>query len=407
MPVYEYKGRDRAGNKTKGIETAESKNALRKQLQGKGVFVTDIYEGKGERKRSSNEVELGQMFVFVSLADIALLTRQLATLLRAGIPLVSALSALTDQAEKEELKRVLSDIRRQVNEGASLAKALRDHPQHFSDLYVNMVKAGENSGNLEVVLERLTGFLDAKIETRGKIVAAMFYPVLMLGIGLFVMMLIFVFVIPQVTAIFEDQGEALPWITQGLIALSSFLAGWWFLLMPAMVGGCVGFWYWKKTPAGKDTWDRFLLRVPLFGTLARMIAISRFAGTLSTLLASGVPLLTALDIVKNVLGNTRLEEVIEEARVDIREGESIADPLKRSGEFPPLVTHMIATGEQSGQLEEMLDNISATYQQQTDLKVQTMTQMLGPMMIVVLGVAVGLIVLAVMWPLLQMNQTIM
>ncbi len=226
MPVYEYKGRDRAGNKTKGIETAESKNALRKQLQGKGVFVTDIYEGKGERKRSSNEVELGQMFVFVSLADIALLTRQLATLLRAGIPLVSALSALTDQAEKEELKRVLSDIRRQVNEGASLAKALRDHPQHFSDLYVNMVKAGENSGNLEVVLERLTGFLDAKIETRGKIVAAMFYPVLMLGIGLFVMMLIFVFVIPQVTAIFEDQGEALPWITQGLIALSSFLAGW-------------------------------------------------------------------------------------------------------------------------------------------------------------------------------------
>ncbi len=407
MPVYEYKGRDRAGKKTKGIATAENKNALRKQLQKKGVFVTDLYEGKGERKSSSGEVDFGQMFEFVTLADIALLTRQMATLLRAGIPLVGALTALTDQAEKEELKRVLSDVRRQVNEGASLAKALRDHPQHFSNLYVNMVKAGENSGNLEVVLERLTGFLDAKIDTRGKIVAAMFYPVLMLGIGVFIMMLIFVFVIPQVTAIFEDQGEALPWITQLLIGLSSVLAGWWFIIIPGMVGACVGFWYWKNTPEGKDNWDRFILKVPLFGTLARMIAISRFSGTLSTLLASGVPLLTALEIVKNVLGNNRLEEVIEDARVEIREGESIAEPLKRSGEFPPLVTHMVATGEKSGQLEEMLDNISATYRQQTDLRVQTMTQMLGPMMIVVLGVAVGLIVLAVMWPLLQMNQTIM
>ncbi len=407
MPVYEYKGKNRAGKKVKGIETAESKNDLRQTLQGKGIFVTDIYEGKGQRRRSSKDVDVTKMFERVTLADIAMLTRQMATLLRAGIPLVDALTALTDQTEKEELKRVLSDVRRQVNEGSSLAKALRDHEKHFSNLYVNMVKAGENSGNLHVVLSRLTEFIDAQIDTRGKIVAAMFYPVLMMAFGILVMLFIFAFVIPKVTAIFEDQGEALPWITQVMIGFSEFLTSWWFLLLPSMVGACVGFWYWKNTPKGREKWDRFVLRVPKFGGLVRMIAISRFSGTLSTLLSSGVPLLTAMDIVKNVLGNTRLVEVVEDARVNIREGESIAQPLQRSGEFPPMVTHMIATGERSGQLEEMLENISASYQQQTDLQVQTMTQLLGPLMIIVLGIAVAAIVFAVMWPILQMNQTIM
>lgn len=407
MPVYEYKGRNRAGKKTKGIETAENKNALRKQLQSEGVFVTEIYEGKGDRKRSSKDVDLAKMFERVTLSDIAMLTRQLGTLLRAGIPLVDALRALTEQTEKEDLKRVLSDVRRQVNEGSSLAKALRDHTKYFSNLYVNMVKAGENSGNLDVVLDRLTEFLDAQIDTRGKIVAAMFYPVLMMAFGILVMLFIFAFVIPKVTAIFEDQGEALPWVTQAMIAFSEFLTNWWFLLLPATIGAVIGFWQWKKTPRGRDQWDRFILKVPTFGTLVRMIAISRFSGTLSTLLASGVPLLTAMDIVKNVLGNTRLVEVVEDARVNIREGESIAGPLERSGEFPPMVIHMIATGERSGQLEEMLENISDSYQKQTDLQVQTMTQLLGPVMIIVLGIAVALIVFAVMWPILQMNQTIM
>ncbi len=407
MPVYEYRGKNQAGKKVKGIETAESKQSLRRRLQKQGIFVTDVFEGDKDRKGSSREVDLLRIFKRITLTDVAVITRQLATLLRAGIPLVDSLSALTDQAEKEDLKRVLSDIRRKVNEGSSLANALEDHDQHFSNLYVNMVRAGENSGNLDVVLERLTEFLDNKLETRGKIMAAMFYPVLMVGFGLLVMMFIFVFVIPKVTAIFEDQGEALPVVTQVMIAFSNFLANWWFVLLPAVIGGCFLFWKWKNSPEGKDRWDRYILKVPLFGTLVRMVAISRFSGTLSTLLASGVPLLTAMNIVKNVLGNNRLEEVIEDARVNIREGESIAKPLQRSGEFPPLVTHMIATGERSGQLEEMLENVAHSYQRRTDRTVETMTQLLGPIMIIVLGVAVGFIVMAVMWPLLQMNQTIM
>lgn len=404
MPVYEYKGLNRAGKTVKGIHDAETRNALRQALQAKGIFVTKIYEGKGEASRG--EVS-AQMFARVSLQDIAILTRQMATLIRAGIPLVEALTALSEQSDKEELTRTISDIRRKVNEGSSLANALSDHPKHFSNLYVNMVKAGESSGNLDVVLARLTEFIDAQIDLRSKLIGAMIYPVLMMVVGVVVLLLIFAFVIPKVTAIFQDQGEALPWITSLLIGISEFLGNWWFLLMPGTVAAAFGFVYWKRSEQGIRIWDRFVLKVPVFGKLIRMVAISRFASTLGTLLASGVPLLTALDIVKNILGNSRLVEVIEDARVNIREGESIAQPLKRSGEFPPLVTHMIAVGERSGQLEEMLENVAASYKQQTDIQIQSMTKLLEPLMIVGLGIGVAVIVFAVMLPILELNQTVM
>ncbi|RAL22815.1 type II secretion system protein GspF [Lujinxingia litoralis] len=408
MPVYEYKGLNKAGKTVKGILDAESQNALRQSLKAKGIFVTEVFEGRGGRAGGgSGDVELGKLLERVSLSDIAVLTRQMATLIRAGIPLVEALNALTEQAEKEELKRTLSDVRRKVNEGSSLANALSDHPKHFSNLYVNMVKAGESSGNLDMVLSRLTDFLDAQIELRGKVIGAMIYPLLMMVVGIVVLGLIFTFVIPKVTAIFEDQGAALPWITSVLIGISNMLSSYWFIVLPLIVGAVVGFVQWKRTEKGTRTWDRFILKTPVVGPLVRMIAISRFASTLGTLLASGVPLLTAMDIVKNILGNTRLVEVIEDARVNIREGESIAQPLKRSGEFPPLVTHMIAVGEASGQLEEMLENVSISYTQQTDIRIQAMTKILEPLMIVGLGVAVAVIVFAVMMPILKLNQTVM
>ncbi|TXD38210.1 type II secretion system protein GspF [Lujinxingia vulgaris] len=408
MPVYEYKGLNKAGKTVKGILDAESQNALRQALVARGIFVTEVFEGKGSRSAGgSGDVDFRKMLERVTLSDIAVLTRQMATLIRAGIPLVEALNALTDQAEKDELKRTLSDVRRKVNEGSSLANALSDHPKHFSNLYINMVKAGESSGNLDMVLSRLTDFLDAQIELRGKVIGAMIYPVLMMVVGIVVLGLIFTFVIPKVTAIFEDQGAALPWITSVLIGISNILSGYWFVVFPLLIGLVVGFVQWKRTEKGTRQWDRFILKTPVVGPLVRMIAISRFASTLATLLASGVPLLTAMDIVKNILGNTRLVEVIEDARVNIREGESIAQPLKRSGEFPPLVTHMIAVGEASGQLEEMLENVAISYTQQTDIRIQAMTKILEPIMIVGLGVAVAVIVFAVMMPILKLNQTVM
>ena len=406
MPIYEYKGLTTAGKNVKGMQDAESQAALRTYLQGKGIFVTEVFEGKGAKTSTDNrDVDFKRMLQFVTLRDIAIFTRQLATLLRAGIPLVESLTALTDQAEKDELKRVLSDVRRQVNEGSSLANALKGHPKHFGDLYVNMVKAGESAGNLDTVLARLTEFLEAQIELRSKVVGAMVYPIIMLFIGVVIMAILFTFVIPKVTAIFKDQGATLPLITRFLIFVSEAFANWWFIIFPAIGLGIWGFIRWKST-TGRQKWDRFVLKIPFIGGLVRMIAIARFARTLGTLLASGVPLLQALDIVKDILGNTRLIEVVEDARVNIREGDSIAQPLKRSGEFPPLVTHMINIGEKSGQLEEMLENVAVSYNQQVDVRIQALTTLLEPLMIVFMGIGAAIVVFGIMLPILQLNQMV-
>lgn len=405
MPVYEYKGLDKGGKAVSGILDVESQGALRQLLQGKGVFVTEVKEGRAGGGRAAGDVDFKRMLQFVGLRDIAVLTRQLATLLKAGIPLVEALNALTEQADKDELKRVLSDVRRKVNEGSGLAMALADHPKQFSDLYVNMVRAGESSGNLDVVLMRLTDFLEAQMELRSKVTSAMIYPALMTVVGTGILGFLFAFVVPKITQIFEDQEQALPWATSLLIWISNTLASWWFLIIPSIFFAIWGFFRWKKTPQGRDKWDRFVLKVPLVGGIVRMIAVARFSKTLATLLSSGVPLLTALDIVKNILGNNRLIEVIEEVRVNVREGESIAQPLKRSGEFPPLVSHMIAIGERTGQLEDMLDNVAASYEQQVNIQIEAMTTLLEPLMIVGMGGAVGFIVFAIMWPILQLNQS--
>jgi len=409
MPVYEYKGLNEKGEEVSGILDAENQSTLRKKLQAEGIYTTEVYEGADAEERArGRDIDFSQYIERVTLRDIAVLTRQMATLLGAGIPLVRALNALGDQAEKDELKRVISDLRRRVNEGSSLASAIGEHPEHFSNLYKNMVKAGESSGNLDVVLRRLTEFLDDQIELRGKIIGAMVYPILMMVIGALLLGLIFTFVIPKVTQLFEDQDVALPAITKMLIGVSDLMSNWVFLIIaiPATGAAIAGFVYWKNTPDGEQIWDRFVLKIPVLGSLVRMIAISRFARTLGTLLSSGVPLLTALNIVKNILGNSRLVEVVDAARDDIEEGENIAEPLRRSGEFPPLVTHMIAVGEQSGQLEEMLGNVAESYDQQVDMRIQALTTLLEPLMIVIMGIAVAIVVFAVMLPLLQLNQMV-
>lgn len=405
MPIYEYKGLNQSGKSVKGILDAESKAALRQVLQGKGVFVTEVYEGKGSASGESRDVDFKRMLQFVGLRDVAVLTRQLATLLKAGIPLVESLTALTEQAEKDELKRALSDIRQKVNEGSALATAMADHPKVFGDLYVNMVRAGESSGNLDVVLMRLTEFLENQLDLRSKVIGAMIYPIVMTFVGVAILGFLFAFVIPKVTKIFKDQDQALPFITRVLLFIADVVSHGWFIIIPMMIAAVLGFRWWKASPKGRPTWDRFVLKVPVFGQIVRLIAVARFSRTLGTLLASGVPLLQALDIVKNILGNVRLIDVIEDVRVNVREGESIAQPLKRSGEFPSLVTHMIAIGERTGQLEEMLENVAITYNQQVDVRIQALTTLLEPLMIVIMGVAVGFIVFAIMLPILQLNQS--
>lgn len=405
MPVYEYTGITTAGKQTKGVFDADNPRALRDGLKAKGVFITEFWEGKDAAERKKGEVSLKLPGADrISLTDVSILTRQLATLQRAGIPLVESLNALIEQTEKESLKKIVADVRQKVNEGSALAVAMKDHPEAFGDLYVNMIRAGESSGNLDVVLERLTEFLDDQVSLRQKLTGAMVYPLLMLTLGFFIVAYLMASVVPKVTQIFEDQDEALPFVTNLLIWMSDVISGYWWLLMALAGGAFYVFRRWKSTEDGAEKWDRFVLQLPIFGGLTRMIAVGRFSKTLSTLLGSGVPLLGAMDIVKNILGNRVLIEVVEQARLNIREGESIAGPLKRSGEFPPMVTHMIAVGERTGALENMLENVAEAYDRQVDMRVTALTNLLEPLMIILMGGGVGFIVFAILLPILRMNE---
>ncbi|HEX9576148.1 MAG TPA: type II secretion system inner membrane protein GspF, partial [Myxococcales bacterium] len=319
------------------------------------------------------------------------------------IPLVEALTALVEQIEQPRLKKIMGVIKQKVNEGSSLADALKEHPKVFTELYANMIRAGESSGALDVVLVRLADFTEAQAQLRNKIIGAMLYPIIMIVVGIAIVSILFVVVIPKVTKIFEDMQVTLPWTTRILIAVSSFTRDYWYVLLVALPALVWGVRRWVKTPRGRAWWDRAQLKSPVFGDLIRMLAISRFAKTLATLLASGVPLLTAMDIVKNIVANTLLSDVIDKARDAIREGESIAAPLKRSGQFPPLVYHMIAIGEKSGQLEEMLQNVAKSYESQVEMRVAALTSLLEPVMIVAMGGGVAFIVFSILMPIMQLN----
>ncbi len=404
MPVFEYRALDARGKALQGLREADSPKALRATLRREGVFLTDVVGQKQADAQAAREVNVKRWVVGrISAEDLAIATRQLAVLVHAGIPLVEALTALVDQVDKEKLKRVLGDVKQRVNEGAALADALAAHPRVFGELYVNMIRAGEHSGALDVVLVRLADFTESQARLRSKILGTMAYPAAMMVIGSVVLGVLFTVVIPKITKIFEDTKATLPLTTRVLMAFTGFVVQYWWALLVVIAGAIYGFLRWKRTPEGRARWHRFVLTVPIFGKLVRIIAIGRFARTLSTLLQSGVPLLTAMDIVRNVVGNDRLAEVIEQSRDAIREGESIAAPLKRSGEFPPLVHHMVAIGERSGALEEMLANVATAYEGQVDTTIATLTSLLEPLMIVAMGVVVAFIVFSVLMPILQIN----
>jgi general secretion pathway protein F len=407
MAVFEYRGiQIDTGKPVKGIRDADNAKALRALLRRDGVLLTLATEESDRKHQTRKHIDPFAFFRRVTPSDVAILTRQLATLVRAGVPLVDSIAALTEQVEKESLVRILTSVRESLNEGTSFAKSLDQFPKVFPPLYVNMVAAGEESGTLESVLERLADFMEGQARLRGKVSAALAYPVLMMLVGGGLVAFLMIAVVPKVTSIFDNLGQALPWYTQLLIFVSNTVAGYWWLMLGGTALTLFLFRRWKNTPTGKMKWHVFLLKAPLFGRLNLLVAVARFSRTLATLLASGVPLLKAMEIGRNVLGNVRLEVVITEAIGSIREGESIAEPLKRSRAFPPMVTHMIAVGEKSGQLEQMLENVSRAYEADVETRVAAMTSLLEPLMIVLLGGMVGFIALAILMPLIQMNQLV-
>lgn len=405
MAVFEYRGiLVSTGKQVKGVRDAENAKVLRTVLRKDGILLTTATE---ENAAATKKKKSGNLFAFASrpsLNDVAVVTRQLATLIKAGIPLFESLTALIDQTENEALKRALTQVREQIREGSSFAKALEAHPSIFPPLYINMVRAGEASGMLQQVLERITSFLEAQAKLRGKVSSAMAYPALMALLGVSLVSVLMVAVVPNVTSIFASMDQALPWYTASLIFVSDILSSYWWIFLALIAIGIWAFRRWVRTPAGRLKWHGIVLRIPVVGKLVRMIAIARFSRTLATLLGAGVALLGAMDIVKNVLGNAVLEKVISDAIGSIREGQSIAEPLKRSGQFPPIVTHMITIGEKSGQLEEMLENVSSAYDLEVETRVTVLTSLLEPLMIVFMGGAVGFIAFSILMPLIQMSS---
>lgn len=408
MPVFEYRGLNEAGKTVQGLRDADSPKTLRANLRREGIFLTDVLGEKGPEGKAAPAGQISFSFLQgrVGSEDISIMTRQLAVLIGAGVTLIEALTALIDQVENERLKRILSEVKQRVNEGSSLADALAAHPKAFSNLYINMIRAGESSGALDVVLVRLADFTEAQAKLRQKVIGTMTYPAIMILMSLVILVILFTFVVPKVTKIFEDAKVTLPFTTRALIFASNATRDYWYIFIVLIAGAIYGFFRWQRSPAGRAKWDRFTLKAPIFGQLLRMLSIARFARTLSTLLKSGVPLLASMDIVKNIVSNSVLSKVIEDARESIREGESIAAPLKRSGEFPPLVHHMIAIGERSGQLEEMLINVASAYETQVDVRIGALTSLMEPILIVVMGGVVAFIVFSILMPILQLNTVI-
>lgn len=411
MPVYAYKGVSAAGRTLRGRIDAENSRAARARLRAGGVVITEFNETSAQTLRRAEsgprfnyEVSLS-IFQRISPTDLALTTRQAATLIAAGIPLVESLQALCEQCENPRLASVLGRVRDRVNEGASLADALAQSGA-FSDLYVGMVRAGEAGGALEIVLARLADYLESQVRLKNKVGSILLYPLVMLGFAGFVVGVLVTVVLPQLSDLLLGLGKPLPFFTRWILAGADFLRQWWWALGALVLAAALGLRFAIARPRGRALWDATKLRLPVVGRAVRSIAISRFARTLSTLLAGGLPIVRALDTAKQVADNSVLGRAIDRARDSITEGASLARPLRESGQFPPLVTHMIEVGERSGQLEAMLAKVSDTYDEQVETLVTRLTALLEPLLILVMVGIVLVIVLSTLVPLMQATSSI-
>lgn len=401
MPLYSYKGLDKNGKEVKSTINSDSIITAKQKVKSMGIMLIQINEKKSKDSSGGINISFGRK---VSVQDLALMTRQLSTLIKAKIQIVEALAALEDQVDNDHLKIVLSEVKRDVNEGSSLAKAMSKHPKVFNNVFINMVEAGEASGTLEIVLIRLADFTEAQLKLKNKIQSAMTYPVIMAVIGFVLISFIFIKVIPQIAKVLTSRKKAVPTLTQIAMDISYFMQNYWWLLIIIVFIVVWGFLKYINSRSGQRRWHAFVLKLPIFGTLIKMINVSRFCSTLSTLLSSGVPILVAMNIVKNLVPNVHMKKAIEESRVNVAEGASLAVPLKESGHYPSMVTHMITLGEKSGELEEMLNIISENYEDQVESKISGLTSLLEPLMMVGMGLAVGFIVFAVVIPIMDSSS---
>jgi general secretion pathway protein F len=406
MGIFDYTAITKDGKEIRGSIEAESARAARQKLRGQGLFPSDLKEGK--TTQVSFNFSLQDLFQSerLSTKSLALLTRQLATLVGAGIPLVESLSALAEQLDYLSTKKMVISVRENVEGGSSLARALERYPKAFPALYVNMVASGETSGSLDVVLSNLADYLESQLALQRKVTSALFYPVLMLGFCGLVVLFLFTNVVPSIVDVFLRQGRPLPIPTRVTMAISKGITKGWPVIILVIIVTFAGFRWFKAQENGRALIDKIMLKLPIIGGIYQKIASARIARTLSTLLNSGVGLLESLEIAKNIASNVHIKKAIDEARDGVKEGKSLARELARSGLFPLMLSQMIAVGERSGSLEIMLNRASSAYENEVNSTLEGLTSIIEPVMIIGLGGVVIGIVASILMPMLDLMNMV-
>lgn len=400
MPIYKWEGKTTKGVAKKGEFEAPSEGALRIHLRQQGIIPTKIV-AKGKEIRISLPIKRK-----VKQRSIAIFTRQLATMIDAGLPLVQSLDILASQQEDKNFKGIIRDIREDVEGGSTFAGALRKHPETFNELYTNLVVAGEEGGILDNILIRLANYIEKAEALKKKVKSALVYPGVIVTVAVLVVMILMIFVIPVFETMFKSAGQSLPLPTLIVLTISKFVKKYILLFIPTVILLVYLFRRFYRTESGKTLIDRLLLKLPVFGILLKKVSVARFARTLGTLVSSGVPILDGLSIVSKTAGNRTIETAILDARASIREGETIAEPLNRSGIFPPMVIQMISVGESTGALDSMLAKIADFFEEEVDVAVGNLTSLLEPFLMIFLGVVIGGVVVSMYLPIFQMASAI-
>jgi type II secretion system protein F len=405
MTVYSYKATDKSGKFVEGDVEAPDYSTAIQQIRQLNYFPVKVAESKSLNKFSVGlKLSLPSFGAKIPTKDLMTLTLQLSTLVDSGLTLDEGLATLVKLAETEQIRTVLADIRKRVHAGSSFADALEEHPDVFSNLYINMIRAGEAGGIVSEALDRLAIFLEKSVQLKSSIQAAMIYPAILSFVGGSAVIILITFVVPQFSKLFEDMGAALPLPTQIMLGLSSIIINYWLLLILGTLGSIGAFTFYIKTDKGRFWWDSFLLKLPLFGSLIRKIEVSRFSLTMATLLKSGVPILQAMEIVQSILINRVISDAVGNIKQALKRGKGLSGPLQDAGVFPPMAVHMITVGETSGALDNMLTKVSQTYDKEVEQAIKQVISLIEPFMILFMALIIGFIVVSMLLAIFSAND---
>jgi type II secretion system protein F len=406
MSVFEYRALDAKGKKIKGIIDANSESHARTKLRSQGKYPVSITSSTNKQSSTSPSGQKFSLFQRITPGEVSNITRQLATLMGAGIPLIQALDSLIEQTRNPAFKKVIAQVKNSVNEGNTLTSALGEHPGLFSSIFINMVRAGEASGSLDIVLERLAEFTEKQEALKAKFQAALVYPIFMAFIGTAILFVLITYIVPNITQVFDEMDKVLPLPTLFLITLSDFLKAYWWMLPILFLILFSSVRFFIRQEFGRRIWDLIKLKTPVTGTVVQKIILARIASTLGSLLDNGVGLMASMQIIHTLVNNVHVAQVIEDAMKQIEKGQSMTVALSDSPWFPPMFVQMVSVGEQSGNLENMLKKVAKAYERDVETAIMAMTSLLEPAMIVLMGLAVGFVVLSILLPIFEMNQMI-